>query len=154
SEYARQVGVPLYFVGIGDAHDVRDLYLHDLQADDSVFVNDRIIFKLKVTAQGYRNLPVTATLREKGKEKVLDKVSIEAGAKPTEVTLKHIPDTPGEKNYEIEVPVQADEVDRDNNRLERQVYVREAKLIRVLYVEGYRRYEFQYLKTLLERESN
>ena len=66
----------------------------------------------------------------------------------------HQPTEPGEKIYEIETPVQPDEVDETNNRLERAVFVREAKLIKVLYVEGYRRYEYHYLKTLLERESD
>src|SRR5205085_10212902 len=37
---------------------------------------------------------------------------------------------------------------------ERGVYVREAKLIKVLYVEGYARYEYRFVKTLLERESD
>ena len=41
------------------------------------------------------------------------------------------------------MPVQADEIDRENNVLEKVVYVRESKQIRVLYVEGYRRYEYQ-----------
>src|SRR5207302_5610877 len=41
----------------------------------------------------------------------------------------------------------------DNNRIERTIFVRDAKLIKVLYVEGYPRYEFRFLKHLLERES-
>src|SRR5205807_539737 len=42
----------------------------------------------------------------------------------------------------------------DNNRLERNVFVRETKLIKVLYVEGYARYEYRFIKNLLERESD
>ena len=45
--------MPLFFVGIGDANDVRNLRLHDLQAVDSVYVNDRIFFELTLTGQGY-----------------------------------------------------------------------------------------------------
>ena len=41
-----------------------------------------------------------------------------------------------EKVYEIDTPVQSDEVDKDNNKVERIVHVREAKLIKVLYVLG------------------
>ena len=68
--------------------------------------------------------------------------------------LEYKPTEPGEKIYVIETPVQADEADKEDNRVERKVFVREAKLIKVLYVEGYRRYEYHYLKTLLERESD
>jgi hypothetical protein len=157
SKYAAQVGVPIFFVGLGDAHEARDVRLHDLQVEDSVYVNDRIVFELQLTGQGYDGLAVPVTLREKGKAKVLDvqqTVRIDPGGKPVKVRLVHQPTEPGEKVYVIETPVQPDEIDRDNNRLERAVHVREAKLIKVLYVEGYRRYEFHYVKTLLERESD
>ncbi|MGH7172951.1 MAG: VWA domain-containing protein, partial [Gemmataceae bacterium] len=76
SKYARQMGVPLFFVGIGDAQEVQDLYLHDLTAADSAFVNDRLIFTVNVTAHGYNRLSVPVTLREKGNNKVLDKKTV------------------------------------------------------------------------------
>ena len=76
SKYARQMGVPLFFVGIGDAQEVQDIYLHDLTAADSAYVNDRLIFTVNVTAQGYNRLSVPVTLREKGKDKILDKKTV------------------------------------------------------------------------------
>jgi uncharacterized membrane protein len=154
SRYAAQMGVPLYFLGIGDAHEVRDLRLHDLQAEDSVFVNDRIIFKVNLTAQGFKDLTVPVTLHEKGKERELFRKDVKVGENGTvKVQLEHRPTEPGEKTYVVRVPVQPDEIDRDNNVIEKTIFVRETKQIRVLYVEGYRRYEYQYVKTLLERES-
>jgi len=140
-KYAAQMGVPLYFVGVGDSHEQRDLYLHDLQAEDSVFVKDRIIFEVKVTGQGYDSLTVPVTLTEKGKDKVLDKKEavIDSATGTVKVRLQHRPEEAGEKVYIIRVPVQSDEVDRENNVVEKMVYVHEGKQIRVLYVEGYRR---------------
>src|SRR5262249_12495989 len=35
SSHAAQMGVPLFFVGIGDNHEARDLILHDLQVEES-----------------------------------------------------------------------------------------------------------------------
>ena len=66
SEYAKDQGVPLFFVGVGDANDVRNLCLHDLQAVDSVYVNDRIFFELTLTGQGYPGLTVPVTLQGEG----------------------------------------------------------------------------------------
>ena len=67
SRYASQMGVPLFFVGLGDVHDVKDLKLHDLQVEDSVYVNDRLVFEARLTAQGYtQSKLVTKTLSEKG----------------------------------------------------------------------------------------
>src|SRR5262249_24119756 len=154
--YAAQMGVPLFFVGLGDAHEPRDLKLHDLQVEDSVYVNDRVVFEVRLTAQGYTDLTVPVTLKEKGGNKVLDTqtVRIDPKGKPVKVRLTHRPTEPGEKVYVIEVPEQPDEVKpADNNRLERLVSVRETKLIKVLYVEGTARYDYRSLKPLLERES-
>jgi hypothetical protein len=154
SKYAQQMGVPLFFVGIGDSHEVRDVYLHDLQVEDSVYVNDKVVFEVRLTAQGYDRLTLPVVLREKGKSEVLKKEVVQVeGGKTVKVRLVHQPAEPGEKVYEITVPVQEDEVEKDNNRVERPVFVHEARQIKVLYVEGYRRYEYHYLKTLLERES-
>src|SRR5205823_5015715 len=44
SKYAGQMGVPLFFVGLGDAREAKDIYLHDLQSEESVYVNDTIVF--------------------------------------------------------------------------------------------------------------
>jgi Aerotolerance regulator N-terminal/von Willebrand factor type A domain len=155
SKYASQMGVPLFFVGIGDDNESRDVYLHDLQVEDSVYVNDRVVFELRLTAQGYNNLTAPVVLREQGKPEELARqvVTIDGPGKAVKVRLVHSPTEPGRKVYVIDTPLQPDETDKDNNRLEKEVFVHEAKLIKVLYVEGYRRYEFHYIKTLLERES-
>jgi hypothetical protein len=159
-QYAAQMGVPLYFVGIGDQHEARDLVLHDVQVDETCFVNDRLIFEAKLTAQGYPNLPPLAvTLSEKTKEGRLkelarEKVIIDPQGKPVKFRLTHRPSEPGEKTYIIQVPEQADEGARtENNRAERTVLVREAKPIHVLLIDGYPRYEFRFIKSLLEREA-
>jgi hypothetical protein len=159
SGYAVQMGVPLFFVGIGESHEVRDLILHDLQVEETVFVNDRLVFEARLTAQGYTNLPpVTVTLSEKTaegrlKELAKEKVIPDSLGKPVRFRLTHRPTEPGEKTYIIESPALPDEPQPpDNNRLERTVFVREAKPSKVLFIEGPFRYEFRYIKSLLERE--
>src|SRR5207244_7799487 len=71
SRYAGQMGVPLFYIGIGDAHPVRDVKLHDLQVEDAIYVNDRLVFEAFITGQGYGDRSVPVELREKGKEQVL-----------------------------------------------------------------------------------
>ena len=99
-------------------------------------------------------MPVT--LKEKGKDEVLDKqdVTLKSADDEVKVQLQYKPTEAGERTFVIETPLKDDESDKDDNRLERKVFVRETKLIRVLYIEGYRRYEYHFLKTLLERESD
>jgi hypothetical protein len=156
AKYADSLRVPLYFVGVGDDHEPKDLFLHDLRAEDSVYVNDRIVFALKFTAQGFPAGPFQIALYEKGNERPLDTKTVNAGGddRTVNVQLTHRPTEAGEKTYILRTPVLDGETDKENNQIEKTVYVREAKQVNVLYVEGYRRYEYHYLKTLLERESN
>ncbi len=157
SRYASQVGVPLFFVGIGDAHETRDISVQDVQVADWVYVNDRATFEVHLTGKGFEDLTVPVQLFEKGKEngKPLDekRVKIDSSGKSVKVQLAHRPNEAGDKTYVIRVPVQGEEPP-DNNRLERRVLVREAKIHKVLYIEQYPRWEFRYIKSLLERQSD
>jgi hypothetical protein len=159
----KEVPTPLFFVGVGDAHEVRDLRIDGVEVKDAITLHDQLVFTVRVTGQGYTNLEVPLTLREKvrdkdGKEteKVLhtEKVRVDPLGKPVEVKIRYKPTEPGEKVFVLDVPEQDDEVKpADNNRMERVVYVRESKIIKVLYVEGAPRYDYRYIKHLLERES-
>jgi hypothetical protein len=154
SKYAGQSGVPLYLVGLGDNQKPRDLILHGLQVEETVYVNDRVVFEVRLTGNGYPDLTVPIQLREKGKKEVLveQKVTVENG-RDVKVKLVYQPTEKGEKTFVIDVPVQPGEASEENNKVERTIFVQESKLIKVLYVEGYPRYEFRFIKNLLERES-
>ena len=158
AQQASKSGVPLYFVGVGDAHEPRDLILHDLQVEDAVHVQDRLVFEVRVTAKGglqARSVPVTLSEKvgDQLKELAREEVALDPGGKPVKVRLTHTPTAAGEREYVIAVPAQPDETDISNNRLIRRIYVAEFQRTRVLYIEGYPRYEYRFLKTLLERES-
>ena len=69
------------------------------------------------------------------------------------IRLAHRPVEAGEKTYVLEVPRQPGQTNPpEESRLERTIFVQESKTSKVLYVEGYARYEYRYLKNLLERE--
>ena len=53
----------------------------------------------------------------------------------------------------LDRPTVKDETNERNNVIERVVSVTESRRIRVLYVEGYPRYDFRFVKVMLERES-
>jgi hypothetical protein len=163
SEYAAQKGVPLFFVGIGEDQIAREIQLHDLQVEDPVFVNDRLIFEARLTGSGYKDLAIPVVLKVKDgdseKELTREMVQLDPTGKAVKVRLKHQPSEPGEHLYilEAEVPkVILDELPpgAGERRLERSIMVQENKLIKVLYIEGSARYEYRYLKNLLEREKS
>ena len=151
--------VPLYLVGVGDVWERPDLEITDLRAEDTIPVGDRLVFDARVAAKGQIPPgPVTVTLTEKGQppEKARRATATVTPGPPgshAPVTLSHTPGEPGEKTFVLEVAPVEGEVDRTNNRTERTVLVTDSKRVRVLYVEGYPRYDFRFAKVLLERES-
>jgi len=69
--YAARADVPLFFVGAGDAHEPRDLLLHDLQAEDTANIRDRHVFDVRVSVKGkIAAQSVRATLWEKVGDKL------------------------------------------------------------------------------------
>jgi hypothetical protein len=153
-------GVPLYLIGVGDTWETPDLSLADLQAEDVVGRGDRIAFEARLTARGkVPPGPVVVSLKEKlsnGRVEERSKVSVtpDPNGNPVTVQVGHTPDEVGEKTYILSVPPVPGETNTRNNQIERTVLVTDSRKIRALLVEGYPRYDFRFIKTMLERESD
>jgi len=159
---AARAGVPLYLIGIGEARDLPDTALSDLRAEEVVLKNDTLQFELRLGMKGLApngpapTVPVILSERigDKLIERARENVPLDASGRPVVVQLNTVPTEAGERTYVIEVSKQPGEMELGNNRLERVVMVTENKRIKVLLLESYPRYEFRFLKVLLERESD
>jgi hypothetical protein len=148
--------VPLYIVGVGDSQEAPDIILSDLRAEKVININDRLIIEAQVRTQGAgmpASVPVILSEIKNGKQEELVREKVQLSDKPEKVKLSYTPKEAGEKRYVIEIPVQAGESDTTNNRLEHEVFVDVAKRVKVLYIEGKPRYEYRFIKTLFERET-
>ncbi len=153
-ELAASMKVPLFFVGVGDNQPAPDLIVSDLKAERVINVKDRLMIEVRVTAEGPGmpdTVPVSLIEIVGGKPIERDKQIVRLSGKP--IRLSHVPDTPGDKKYVVETPVLEREADPKNNRLEHDVYVAEMKRVRVLIIEDKPRFEYRFIKTLFERES-
>ncbi|MBX9654317.1 VWA domain-containing protein [bacterium] len=153
AQYAARKNIPLFTVGVGDPGEVKDWEIRDLLVDETVFVGDLVTFQVKVAGRGVAGDKTTIRLGKKGSGEVIDEkpVTIPPGAESVNVELRFRPSEPGSDVYEITIPVDSREIAKDNNHVERRIEAIKEK-IRVLYVEAYPRYEFRFLKALLERE--
>ncbi|VTS03963.1 VWA domain-containing protein [Tuwongella immobilis] len=157
---ASRMGVPLFFVGLGDDRQPFDVALSDLQVEEVVNVNDRLVFEARLTVTGtppsgkLERIPVILSEKQGDQwiERSREMVQPELGGKPVRIRLIHAPTETGDKQFELRIPVQTEERDLLNNRLERAITVMESRTLRVLLIEGTPRYEYRFLKTLLERE--
>src|SRR5260370_35108252 len=72
ADYAAQKGIPLFFIGVGDENELRDLKLHDLNVDDPIYIGDNAVFDVRLTGHGYKDHIVPAVLQlmyKNGKER-------------------------------------------------------------------------------------
>lgn len=154
--YARSKGVPLYTVGIGNDEPLRDLALSDTTVDEVVFVDDPVKVVAKLKASGFAGQTVDVQLKQDGTTKVLQRLQIPIidDKRPIDLELSFTPTEVGELDLTLEVsPTKADpkEFRADNNHEKRHVSVRKEK-VRVLLADNLPRFEFRFLKHLLERE--
>ncbi|MGH7200718.1 MAG: VWA domain-containing protein, partial [Planctomycetaceae bacterium] len=153
AELAQGKGVPVFAVAIGSEEPARDVQLYDLLVDDVAFVDDPIAFTAKVKSYGYEGRMLSVQLRRKGSSEVLESKRLRAreDGQPQDVELAYASQTDGEFDFVIEAVPFADETSKENNAEVRHVSVRSEK-IRVLLVESGPRWEWRFLKNLLERE--
>lgn len=151
--FASRKGIPLYTVGVGDPGRQVDVEVHDLLVDHTVFVDDLVAFEAKLTGKGAEGRDVVVRLKRKGASGELDKKTfrIPSSGGPLPIRLLHRPTQPGLVDYVLEADLLPRETQQENNKIERQIEVVKEK-VRVLYVDGYPRYEFRFLKSLLERD--
>ena len=151
--YARARRVPLYTVGIGNDEPLRDLALFDTLVDEVAFVDDPITVSAKLKASGFAGKPIEVKLKQAGTNKVLQQktVTVTDDKAPLGLEITFTPTEVGELDLVLEVSPQPKEFRLDNNKETRHVSVRKEK-IRVLLADNTPRYEFRYLKHLLERE--
>lgn len=152
-QYAARKNIPVFCVGVGNPGELRDREIRDLLVDETVFVGDLVTFEAKLSSRGGEADKVAVQLIRKDSGEVMDQkdVEIPPDGSATKVELSFRPEEAGSAEYELVVPLAPEEIAKDNNKITRRVEAIKEK-IRVLYVESYPRYEFRFLKNLLERE--
>ncbi|RMG07053.1 MAG: VWA domain-containing protein [Planctomycetota bacterium] len=150
----RRKGVPIYAVGIGDPDPPRDLSLTDFRAPDVSLAGDVLQGSFVVRAQGYeapREVRVRVKLDDLQIAEETGTVGGERKEWRVDFTTKVV--KPGEYLLHAEVEADPDELRTDNNRNTPPHRLRVIdERIKVLYLEGYPRWEYRYLKNALVRD--
>ncbi len=156
----RQSGVPLWAVPIGEPGQPVNVTVESISAEPTVFAGDVLNVVARVRARGLEgdvvvrlldeagepmigldNQPITTTIQASNDEEAIEVELQWPTGEPASVAMVVAADT----------PVGVDETDLSDNRRTLRVDVLEAN-IRVLYVDGYPRWEYRYLKNRLLRD--
>jgi uncharacterized membrane protein len=140
---------PLFAVGVGDDRPQRDVRLGSLLYSRAAFVGDRLRFDVQLDSVGCDGLTIDVQLLENGQIRDEQQVTIVGGA-PIDVQLSADAGAAGRHTFQILATPPAEETNPANNQLTAEVEVRD-ETIRVLLAQDHPSFDFQFLKTLLER---
>lgn len=151
---SRTRGSPVFVLAIGSPEGFQDLALREVQADEQVFLADRVAVRCRVQNTGLAaGVPFEIVLRDAATGEALARRQLhtQEGDAMQEVELQYQPRLSGVHQLLLEIPALEGELETANNAQQLQVQVVDDK-VRVLYVDGYPRYEYRYLKNILLRE--
>lgn len=154
-------GVKVYPVVVGSDRPARNLAIQSVNVQDAAFVGDIVNVRLSLRGSGFEpgHEAVVRLVDKATGEVLLDadaraaetNVALAAGDAAQDVELLFRPTKVGPLDVAVEVVAQPGEIDEEDNARVAQVAVLDAK-INVLYVDGYPRWEYRYLKNEMIRD--
>lgn len=149
AQAAEARGVRIFPIGVGDPLGARDVEVSSFVANDVALLNDQVRFTARLRSARAAGETAAVVLLEDGREAARKEARLSDGV--AEVRFVHKASRPGRIEYRVVAEPLAGEVSRENNEARRFVEVVDAKL-RVLLLDGYPRWEFQYLRNALKRD--
>jgi hypothetical protein len=152
---AKALGAPVWAVGVGQAQ-ARDQEIPFLYCDDVVFKDDRFLLNVRIRQRGYSGKTTTLKIKridEHGDEEEIKEEQIDLTDQLEFMhTVELECDKEGTFNFSAELEPFPDEANTANNkRVKSNVKVVDKK-IRVLMVEDTPRWDFRFMKAILDAD--
>lgn len=156
----KNFGVKIYPVVVGTDKAPKNLTLESINVQDAAFEGDIVNIKATVRGvgfeQGHRAKVQAIDKRTKlplrrSDGRPVEKEIVVENDKPVEVELQWKPERVEVVDLDVVIVKEPGELDEDDNIRSTQVAVLDAK-INVLYVEGYPRWEYRYVKNEMIRD--
>ncbi len=147
--------IPVHTVGVGDPSEPRNVEVTGVNAPTVALVGDEITFKINLWSSGYGGRPVVLILTDTSSNATLAtrEFTLNDGGGEQQEQLYWKPELEGDYTIQISIPLQEGEQDESDNVLTHVIRVESAR-IKVLYAEGYPRWEYRFVKNLLLRAEN
>jgi hypothetical protein len=158
--------IPVFVVPLGSKEPLGDLAVRSVDAPRRAFIRDRVpvIVELDRLGESVRDVAATVTLIDAATGEEFDRVELPAGDEREQITLTAEPELAGEATWQVIVDTTpapgspgggggGPDLIPDNNFQPVNIELVDRPL-RVLFVEGYPRWEYRYVKNLLVREKS
>ncbi|MEJ7592922.1 MAG: hypothetical protein WKF77_15345 [Planctomycetaceae bacterium] len=131
------------------ATSARDLSIAAVESPEAVFLNDKAQIRVVIGTSGFEGESLTVRLKQG--EVLVSEQTVTPATDSASVNFDIPSDTTGRFDYRVETGMQPGELREDNNGRDFSLQVVDNKA-RVMLVEGDARWEFRYLKNLLDRD--
>ncbi|MHC4947511.1 MAG: hypothetical protein ACYTG1_04525 [Planctomycetota bacterium] len=147
--------IPVFTVPLGSPKPLGDLAVRRVEAPRRAFVRDRVPVEVQIDRLGTAGAAVEGVVKliDQLSGEELDRQELAAGDERDRITLTAEPGLAGAATWEVVIETTRPDLIPENNRRPVEIDLVDRPL-RVLYVEGYPRWEYRYVKNLLVREKS
>jgi len=145
--------IPIYTFGVGAKELAPDIILSKVEHKDKIFLGDVAVIEFTLRSLGFVGKEVPIRLIQDSKKIVEKKIILRGGLKSQEGKFVFLPEKPGVFNLSICISLQEGERTKENNTKNFTLKVIEEKM-QVFLVEEEARWEYRFLKNVLERDPN
>lgn len=154
---AKDLGVPLYTIGVGTeemrSDKLQDISIAAVDAPDEAVANNVTHIKAHIASEGLANRSIEVLLQDGPQPLDRQTLVLSDQQKIHVVELNYNPTTTGRKKLTVSVPVDPAELIGENNSHDVHLLVTDPQ-IKVLYIEGAVRPEFKFLRRFLGTDPN
>ncbi len=152
AKQAREQGVTVSTLGIGDPTPTRDLAITEVLADQVVRKDNITQVFVGLSHRGYEGQTVSVTLRRGNETLGTQSARLGPAGRRQTVSFTYTPKQTGSFSHTVSATVLSGEITAENNRrrfLQRVI----SRKLKILYVEGEPRWEYRYLKNAILRDT-
>lgn len=155
----QQEQIPVHVVPLGSDEPLGDVAIRRAEAPGRAFIRDRVPVTVDIERIGDGGAAIEGTIRlvDEATGETLDEIDLppagSADADRTAFTLNAEPTMAGSATWRVEIDTDQPVLIPENTVAQFAIELIDRPL-RVLYVDGYPRWEYRYLKSLLVRESS
>jgi len=148
---ARQI--PVYTIGVGSERFERDIELSRIEVPGTVLREASIVVEVVLAQRGYAGKKVPVVVEDSGRIIGSREVTLPKDGEAAVVRIRVPASERGARLFRVRVPVQPDEMVKENNDREAVVVVSDRRE-KILYLEGEPRFELKYIRRAVAEDQN
>jgi len=147
--------IPVFVVPLGSNEPLGDLAIRRVEAPRRAFVRDKVpvVVELDQLGSAIKSAGGTVSLIDEATGQELDKKQIVPGETTESLTLTAEPQLAGEATWKVVINTTEPDLIPENNLKPFNIELIDRPL-RVLFIEGYPRWEYRFVKELIRREKS